>query len=244
MATDAVIDSDQHLVEPRGLWREHIDPDHRDDAIRMDDDPAGNTWMRWRDQTLGLALVQTPGDTGSIGALRRAALAGEAPVARYDELLPRDHWEPAARIGVLDAMGVDEALCFPNYGLLWERRLGVDLPAQLANMRAWNRWCAAVATDGRGRLHPVGHLSLRDLDWLDAELRALATAGIRTAMIAPALVDGRPLSHPDLDRAWTAFETHGIAPVFHVADQPRPFDDDWYVDGDDAFVPTLESVFL
>lgn len=240
----SVIDSDQHLVEPRDLWQDHIDPACRGDAIRMEDDGVGNTWLRWRDVTLGLALVQTPGDTGSIGALRQAALRGEPPTAHYDDLLPRDHWEPAARVDALDRMGVAEAICFPNYGLLWERRLGVDLHAQLANMRAWNRWCASVVTDGRGRLHPVGHVSLRDLEWLDAELDALTTAGVRTAMVAPALVDGRPLSHPDLDRAWSAFERSGIAPVFHVADQPRPFDDAWYVDGDADFVPTLESVFL
>ena len=239
-----MIDSDQHLVEPRGLWTDLIDPAHRDDAIRMEDDAAGNTWLRWRDLTLGLALVQTPGDTSRIGALQQAARRGDAPAAHYDDLLPDDHWDPAARVDALDAMGVAEALCFPNYGLLWERRLGVDRTAQLANMRAWNRWCASVVGDSRGRLHPVGHVSLRDLDWLVTELTALAAAGVRTAMVAPALVDGRPLSHPDLDRAWTAFEESGIAPVFHIADQPRPFDDAWYVDGDDASVPTLESVFL
>jgi predicted TIM-barrel fold metal-dependent hydrolase len=63
-------------------------------------------------------------------------------------------------------------------------------------------------------------------------------------MIAPALVDGRPLSHPDLDRAWHAFVDHGVSPVFHVADQPRPFADAWYTDPDDSFVPVLDSVFL
>ena len=242
--TPPVIDSDQHLVEPRALWADHIDPAHRDDAIRMDDDAAGNTWLRWRDATLGLALVQTPGETGAIGTLRQAALRGEAPAVRYDDALPRDHWDPAARVGTLDAMRLDAAVCFPNYGLLWERRLGVDLQAQLANMRAWNRWCASVVVDGQGRLHPVAHASLRDLDWLEHELTRLAAAGVRTAMVAPALVDGRPPSHPDLDRAWSLFEHTGIAPVFHVADQPRPFDDAWYVDSNDAFVPTLESVFL
>ena len=239
-----VIDSDQHLVEPRDLWSQHIDPQHRADAIRIEDDAVGNSWLRWRDETLGLGLVQTPGDTEAIGVQRAAAYRGEPPAAHYDDLLPPDHWDARARLNVLDAMGVDEAMCFPNYGLLWERRLGRDLVAQLANMRAWNRWCAAVRTDGRGRLHPVGHVSLRDLDWLDTELHGLASAGVRTAMVAPALVDGHPLSHPDLDRAWSAFEATGVAPVFHVADQPRPFDDAWYVDGDDAFVPTLESVFL
>jgi hypothetical protein len=32
--------------------------------------------------------------------------------------------------------------------------------------------------------------------------------------------------------------------VFHVADQPRPFDDAWYTDGEERGVPVLESVFL
>ena len=63
---------------------------------------------------------------------------------------------------------------FPQWGIEWEMWLD-DLPALRANMAAWNRWAVAVRADGGGRLHPVGHLSLRgDLDWLDAELRALA----------------------------------------------------------------------
>src|SRR5436189_171941 len=55
---------------------------------------------------------------------------------------------------------------------------------------------------------------------------------------------GRPLSHPDLDRAWSAFVERGVTPVFHVADQPRPFDDAWYTDREERGVPVLESVFL
>jgi len=93
-------------------------------------------------------------------------------------------------------------------------------------------------------LHPVAHLSLRDLDWLDDQLRQLEAGGVRLAMIAPALVDGRPLSHPELDRAWAAFVERGVTPVFHVADQPRPFDDAWYTDGEERGIPVLESVFL
>ena len=64
-------------------------------------------------------------------------------------------------------------------------------------------------------------------------------------MIAPALVDGRPLSHPDHDRIWASFVEHGVTPVFHVADQPRVFDDAWYTDDEEiGLVNTIESVFL
>jgi predicted TIM-barrel fold metal-dependent hydrolase len=239
----AFVDVDQHLIEPRGMWADHIDPADRDRAIAMVDDLVGNTWLEWNGTRLGLVEAQTPGETDEIGERHVRAQRGEPPRARYDDALPADHWEPAARLGRLDAMGVDTAVLFPNYGLLWERRLSGDLTALLANMRAWNRWAATVAT-ASPRLRPVAHLSLRDLDWLDTELGSLAAAGITTAMIAPALVDGRPLSHPELDRAWRAFVAHDIAPVFHVADQPRVFADGWYPDDGAEFVPVLDSVFL
>jgi predicted TIM-barrel fold metal-dependent hydrolase len=240
-----IIDSDQHLFETRTTWLDHIDPAMRDDALRLEDDDAGHTWLTWRDRRLGPADVQDPGETDAIGERQRRRRAGEPPVVPYDEALPRDYWEPSARAAKLADLGVDEAMLFPNYGLGWERRLDSwSRPALLANMGAWNRWCASVVADGEGKLHPVAHVSLADLDWLEAQLRDAGAAGVRTAMVAPALVDGRPLSDAAHDRAWAAFVEHGVSPVFHVADQPRPFDDAWYTDGDLAGPPILESVFL
>ncbi len=163
---------------------------------------------------------------------------------RYDDELPRDYWDAAARADRLAEMGVDEAVAFPNFGLLWERTLDADLGALTANMTAWNRWCATVAVDGRGKVHPVAHVTLRDADWLLAELARLERDGVGLAMVAPTLVDGRPLSHPDHEPIWRAFVEHGVRPLFHVADQRRVFGDGWYTDPPDSFVPTLDSVFL
>jgi predicted TIM-barrel fold metal-dependent hydrolase len=159
-------------------------------------------------------------------------------------VLPRDYWDASARADALGAMGVDEAVVFPNFGLLWERTLDASLPALTANMRAWNRRCAEVVTDAKRRIHPVAHVTLRDAQWLHDELATLEAAGVRMAMVAPALVDGRPLSHPEHDPLWAAFVAHGITPVFHVADQRRPFGDGWYTEPDDSFVSPLDSVFL
>ena len=239
-----VIDCDQHLVESRTMWAEHIDPSHRDDALALRDDDLGYTWLTWRDGRIELADVQLPGDTLAVGALRKRQRAGERSTQRYDEALPDHYWEPRTRASHLDAMQLDEAVLFPNYGLLWERPLSRDLDALTANMTAWNRWCTTVVADGGARLHPVAHLTLRDATWLERELASLSAGGVRLAMIAPALVDGRPLSHQDHDRIWSAFVDHDVTPVFHVANQPRVFDDAWYTDDADAFVPLLESVFL
>jgi predicted TIM-barrel fold metal-dependent hydrolase len=240
----ALIDSDQHLYEPRGLWEEHIDPALRHEALRFAEDRLGHVRLTWRDRVIAVADVQTPGETDAIGERRRREREGLPPRVRYDEALPRDYWDPAARVEKLSSLGVDEAVVFPNYGLVWERTLSEDLPALRANMGAWNRWCAQVAAEGRGRLHPVAHLTLRDLPWLEGQLASLSRSGVRLAMIAPALVDGRPLSHPDLDRAWAAFVHHGISPVFHVADQPKVFDEAWYADRNDLGVFAVDAVFL
>ena len=241
----AVIDSDQHLFEPRDLWRRYIDPAARPDALAIVDDELGHPWLTWRGRRLGFADVQWPGETDAIGERRERARRGLPPLERYDEALPRDYWDPDARVAKLDALGVDEAVLFPNYGLAWERRLDAAPPALLANLGAWNRWALEVARQGRGRLHPVAHLTLRDLDWLDAQLARLGRGGVRLAMIAPALVDGRPLSDASLERAWSAFVAHGVTPVFHVADQRRPFEEAWYTDaGEDRVAPVVETVFL
>jgi predicted TIM-barrel fold metal-dependent hydrolase len=239
-----VIDSDQHLYESRSMWADYIDPTMREDALTITDDELGYPWLTWKGNRLDIADVQFPGDTAALGRRRAARRTGAAPEYDYDEALPAAYWDPTARVGQLDAMGLDEAVLFPNFGLLWERRLSSSLPALTANMAAWNRWATAVAHDGGGRLHPVAHLTLRDPEWLDAELRLLSAGGIRLAMIAPAAVDGRPLSHPDHDRMWSAFVEAGVTPVFHVADQPRVLDEAFYTDPDESFVPVLESVFL
>jgi predicted TIM-barrel fold metal-dependent hydrolase len=179
-----------------------------------------------------------------LGNRRARIRAGEPAETRYDDELPENYWNASARAQRLSEMGVDECVVFPNFGLLWERTLDEDVGALTANMTAWNRWCASVAIDGGGRVHPVAHCTLRDEDWLLAELARLERDDIRLAMVAPALVDGRPLSHPKHDAIWRAFVDHGVTPVFHVADQRRPFGAGWYTEPPDSFVPPLESVFL
>ncbi|HEY3095362.1 MAG TPA: hypothetical protein VGK05_00840 [Acidimicrobiia bacterium] len=244
MTATGVIDCDQHLFETRTLWADHADPGHRDQVLQIVDDDAGNSWLTWQGRRIVLADVTVPGETEEVGARLQRALAGTPPEHRYDDALPLEYWQPAARLAQLDRLGLDEAFLFPNYGLAWEHTLAGDLDATKTNMAAWNRWAIEVAAEGKGRLQPVAHLTLRDLDWFDEQVAALARGGVRLAMIAPALVDGRPLSHPDLDRAWAAFIDHDVAPVFHVANQQRPFDEAWYATDPEPSNPVLSSVFL
>lgn len=239
-----IIDSDQHLHEPRTMWSDHIDPDKKHEALRVVDDELGYSWLTWGDRRLQMTDVQYPGDTAALGRRRERSRDNLPSEYNYDEALPAHYWEPSARAEHLTTMGLDEAVVFPNFGLLWERRLSGSVEAMTANMAAWNRWCASVVSDSGGRLHPVAHLTLRDPEWLEAQLDELAAAGVKLGMIAPAAVEGKPLSHRDHDRLWAAFVDAGVTPVFHVADQPRVLDEAFYPDPEESFVPALESIFL
>ena len=158
----AVIDSDQHLFESRSLWSEHVDPSQRHEALTIVDDELGYSWLTWRDEHLSLVHVQHPGQTAELGHMSQRAREGKPAEYAYDDELPVEYWEPSARLRQLSTMGLEGAVLFPNFGLLWERRLSSVLPALTANMSAWNRWCATVVAEGGGRLHPVAHLTLRD----------------------------------------------------------------------------------
>src|SRR5688572_15904200 len=240
----ALVDCDQHLYETRTMWSDYADPADRELALGIVDDDRGYAWLRWQGRPLGLADVQLPHDTLALGEHRNRYRQGLPASYSYDDVLPEDYWAPRARVAQAREMGFDEAVVFPNFGLLWERPLSGSLAALKVNMSAWNRWCAVVVDETGGALHPVGHVTLRDPIWLDGQLRQLAAGGVRLALVAPALVDGRPLSHADHDPIWRSFVHHGVTPVFHTADQPRAFDDAWYTDPDDSIVSVLDSIFL
>ena len=238
-----LIDCDTHLFETSDMWSTYADPADRDVALRMEPDELGYTWVMFGDRRLMLAEPHRPGEVDRVGNYRQRWLQGLPADFDYEEFAA-PYSDPVARLGHLDSVGVDAAILFPNYGIGWERPLQDDRRALHTNMAAWNRWIVDIAAAGRGRLHPVGHVSLTDAAWLERQLAALAAGGIRLALIPPALVDGKAMSHPDLDRVWAAFVDHGITPVFHVANQARPFEDAWYGPDIEAGISPLTSIFI
>jgi predicted TIM-barrel fold metal-dependent hydrolase len=239
-----ILDVDQHLSESRTAWREYIDPAFRDDALSIEEDGLGWPWLTWRGRRLYAVEHQEPHHPEAIGAERLRREAGERATMSYEELVPASYSDPTARLVELDRFGVDASVLFPNYGLVWEDILNADLVALHANLRAYNRWMVETLTPHADRLFGVAHVSLRDVDWAVAEIAALGRAGVRLAMVAPAPVEGKPLSHPDLDPIWAAFCDHGVSPVFHVGNFTRPLDPAWHHDDPEPVDSLLGSVFL
>jgi len=238
------IDVDQPLFESRTTWSDYIDPALRADALRIEDDDAGWPWLVWRGRRLTNIEVPFPEDSPAIGRDHLRRLAGEPATASFEELVPAAYRSASARLAALDEFGLDQAVLFPNYGLLWERMLAEDRLAQRANAQAYNRFMAEVISDGGGRLHGVAHLMLHDPAWAVAEIARVAADGVRLAMIAPAPVDHKPLSHPDFDPVWAACCAHGVAPVFHVSGFESPLDPAWHLGEPADGELLLDSIFL
>jgi len=238
------IDVDQHLFESRTAWADHIDPAHAEDALGIEDDERGWPWLTWRGARLYPVEIQHPGHPEEVGENRDRMARGETAAGRYEDLLPDAYGGGAARLRSLDEFGLDATVLFPNFGLVWEQMLASDPVAKRANMRAYNRWMVSQTADGAGRLFGVAQLSLEDPKWLEAELARLADEGVRLAMVAPAPVEGKPLSHPDLDGAWASFCEHDISPVFHVASFDSPLDPAWHWGDPEPGDRLLDSVFL
>src|SRR5690348_16952650 len=116
-----IVDVDQHRFEPPGMWREHIDPGAREAALSIDTDELGYAWLTWRGEQLYLAESQQPARPDRI-AEHRARLARREPAGDpYGDPLPPSFSDASARLADLDAWGLDAAVLFPNFGLLWER---------------------------------------------------------------------------------------------------------------------------
>lgn len=237
-----ILDADSHLFERPELWRDYADPAKRHDALSIENDELGHPFLTHRGRRLMLTWTCEPGSYESIGDLIEDHRAGRRSTYDYASDLTESHWNPSARRDCVDGWGIETSVCFPQWGINWELWLRDDLASLRTNMEAWNRWAAEVRAEGKGRLQPVGHVSLRgDLDWLDAELAALSKSGIRLAMMSTGLVDGRRLSHPDLDRAWDSFVRHGVTPTFHVGGTSLTgmIDEGWIANDDMDYMPML-----
>ena len=91
--------------------------------------------------------------------------------------MPDNYRLAGARLDSLDEFGLDAAVMFPNYGLLWEQRLASDREAQRANARAYNRFVADVCHDGKDRLFGVAHVLLHDPAWAVEEIKRVRAQG-------------------------------------------------------------------
>src|SRR5207244_8825624 len=125
------------------------------------------------------AAMIRPGVLHTLGAMGRE-LDTMKPTAElnYVESAPFGSMDAAQRIELIAREGIDRVVLYPTIGLLWEAEV-TDPEISQAYCRAYNRWIADFCRDSRGKLVPIAHLSLTDVDAAVTELERSVKDGCK-----------------------------------------------------------------
>lgn len=218
MAKPTVVDSDGHILEPPDLWEKYLEPKYRDRAIRLRHDSrgweyfeiAGQMSRTLRGGALGAlgGAYQDPRELLTPGKLTYWEVANRTPGAI----------DPDARVREMDAEGIDAAILYPTIGIIWEGDC-TDAELSAAYARAYNNYLFDFCSKHPGRLIPIAHINLLDVDMAVAEVQRVKgkAKGIFTT---PVPRNGRPVGHRYYDPFWAACEAANLPVATHV--QVRP----------------------
>jgi len=138
--------------------------------------------------------------------------------------IPPSYRNPAARIEVMDAQGIEACFMFPTLGVGMETALESDTEAMLAAFAGFNEWVAddwGFAHDGR--IFSAGYLSLADPVWALDQLDWMIDGGARVINMRPSSVADitgarRSLGHPSHEPVWQKIADAGLVVAMHSGD--------------------------
>jgi predicted TIM-barrel fold metal-dependent hydrolase len=137
-------------------------------------------------------------------------------------MLP-EYLEREARLSVMDAQGIENAVLFPAGTALSAEHYVGDTEALYANLHSFNRWYDETWGFDRGRLYPTAVISLRDLDLAVKLTDDVLARGARIILIPTGPAYGRSPGDPYFDPVWSRIAEAGAVVAFHI----MPF---WYFD--------------
>ncbi|MCS5687876.1 MAG: amidohydrolase family protein [Actinomycetota bacterium] len=194
-----VYDADAHIAEPPSVWQEYTDPKFRE--LVMQCRPVGELDSIFvEDEGIGMSCAPAciPNAYGT--------------EVTWDDIVPGSY-DPAERLKVMDAEGLDAAVMFPSLHLLSGDISDADVAA--ANARGYNRWMADFVSENPNRLFGVGVTPLQSVDHAVAEIAACAEAGLMGVTFRPERYNGLELFSKEMDRVWSAAEDHDLTVAIH-----------------------------
>lgn len=201
MAATRIVSADEHLVEPPEFWDDWLPASL----------PAGDRDRAPRLEGPALAL----GGSDDHRLVETFLLFPDL-VRHSDEAHGAS--EPAARVAVLDAEGIDQAMVFPQRAMaMWGMQ---DRALMVRCFGAYNEWLAARCAATGGRLLGIPILaSVHRPEETADQIARIRELGFATMML-PNAVAGVNYADPALDPMWSAIEDAGLPLNFHISEAP------------------------
>ena len=214
MGSYKIMSGDDHIVEPRDLWEDRVEPKNRGRVriVRMED---GSDWWFTDDTRV---LPMTPGS--------QAGLRLEAPERltfedTFENVRPGSY-DPDERIKDMDIDGIDASVLYTTAGLgLFNLVRDSDLLSDTC--RAYNDWLVEFSKPYPKRLKGIALINLDDVRSGVKEMERCAKMGLSGAMITVYPVESRSYNMPEYEPVWAAAQDLDIPLSFHIGtNRPEP----------------------
>ncbi len=206
MNTYRLISSDSHVVEPRNLWEEWIEPAFRERAPRVVPEEERDQWIADSDVPIG-----TFGSVGQAG-MRFEDRTQITHYGRADDIPPGGR-DPHAHARDLDHDGIHADVIYPSVTLTAYMLPAGDLLSAI--LRAYNNWLGDFCSAYPGRLNGVAVLNVDNVDEAIGELDRTAKMGLVGACIPSAAGEVR-YSDPSYEPLWAAAQDAGVPLSLHL----------------------------
>ncbi|MQY18789.1 amidohydrolase family protein [Nocardia macrotermitis] len=141
--------------------------------------------------------------------------------------------EPAARLALMDELGVQRSLMFPTLASLVEERMRDDPKLIVAVVHALNEWLLDVwKFNYEDRIFTTPVITLPFVDQAIEELDWVVANGAKVILVRPAPVPGlegpRSFALPEFDPFWKRVVEHDILVAMHSSDSGYSrYDAEW-----------------
>ena len=192
----AVLDADSHLTDVDDLWTKRAPAAYKDEILHVEEVDGERTWV-----VEGLAV----GKAGGGSTIDKAGIKHPFQESMVEWDFERAHigaWDIDTRLEVLDAMGIQHQVLYPNaLGLGGQALADVKDPV-LRNLcvQIFNDSRAEIQSRTNNRLLPMPILPSWDIDACVREAQRISDMGLRGVNMTS---DPQDLGSPDLaNRAW------------------------------------------
>ena len=218
----AVFDADNHYYEPEDCFTRHMEPRHRDLAIRPVRGDDGRQRIVIGDKPFTFLEHRSFKQTPKPGALREMLRHMNDPDFRESDVI--EAMQPAyvqrdARLALMDKQGLEAAILFPTLAVCVEHFMRDDPVQMYANLDAFNRWLDeewGFAFQDRIFAPPL--ISLLDQERALGQLDWALSRGTRAIGLRPGPFYGRSPADPYFDPFWSRVDEAGLLVAYHIAE--------------------------
>ncbi|MBI4589477.1 MAG: amidohydrolase family protein [Candidatus Rokubacteria bacterium] len=208
-----IIDADGHVMEPKGMWEDWIEPAFKARAPRV---------VKEARIDVDGHLVPRPDGGNQVSAGMQAAFK-----TKVGEFLAAYHlagYSAEAQLKAMDEAGIETSFLYPTQGLYAASIDDLDPAFAIAICRAYNNWVLEYCKVNPRRLRPVAMLTaLHDPSLAVGEATRVAGLGMRGVFIRPNPIRGRPLDDPAYEPyVREVLDFIGEGRLLFASDYPHP----------------------